>query len=66
MSVCHNVHVDKGADVIVLEYTLNDPAEAMPMMDNNMRRPFERLIRKLLNYPRFVQIPVYISKRCEL
>ena len=52
MSVCHNVHVDKEADIIIVDYTLNDPADAHPIMDNTFRRPFERLLRKLLSYPK--------------
>ena len=31
---------------------INDIDRVNPPYDNPMRRPFERLIRKLLNYPR--------------
>ena len=51
VSVCHNVHTPKEADIIFVEYTLNDP-EANPIMDNPVRRSFERLLRKLLSYPK--------------
>ena len=52
MSVCHNVHVAQEADVIFVDYTLNDPHDAHPIMENPIRRAFERLLRKLLNYPK--------------
>ena len=52
MSVCHNVHMSKEADVIFVDYTLNDPHETHPIMENAVRRPFERLLRKLLTYPK--------------
>ena len=51
-AVCHNVHVPKEADIIVLDYSINDDYNTMPAMDNNVRRPYERMLRKLLNYPR--------------
>ncbi|KAL6752501.1 hypothetical protein V8C86DRAFT_2753172 [Haematococcus lacustris] len=52
MSVCYNVHVPKTADIIIVEYSLND-AETLSEtpFDNSVRRPFERLLRKLLSYP---------------
>jgi DNA polymerase alpha subunit B len=54
MSVCHNVHAPReAADIVFIDYTINDPSESTPPMDNMMRRPFERLLRKILNYPRF-------------
>ncbi|KAG1666906.1 hypothetical protein FOA52_005966 [Chlamydomonas sp. UWO 241] len=52
MSVCHNVHLPKDADIIFLDYSVNDDYTAVPPMDNKVRRPFERLLRTLLNYPR--------------
>ncbi|KAG2493704.1 hypothetical protein HYH03_008218 [Edaphochlamys debaryana] len=52
MSTCHNVHVPHDADIVVLEYAVSDEEMPMPHMNNQVRRPYERLIRKLLNYPR--------------
>jgi len=52
MSVCHNVHVPKHADIVLLDYTVNDQDQPIgPVMDNPVRRPFERLLRKLMYYP---------------
>lgn len=55
-TVCHNMHVPKDADMIVLDYSINDDSNVMPIMDNSVRRPFERLLRKLLNYPKCVPL----------
>eukprot|EP00955_Chlamydomonas_euryale_P040879 351840-Chlamydomonas_euryale.AAC.2 len=52
MSVCHNMHVPKEADIVFVEYSVNDDWLPYPPMNNNVRRPFERLIRTLLSYPR--------------
>ncbi|KAG2429693.1 hypothetical protein HYH02_013951 [Chlamydomonas schloesseri] len=52
MSTCHNVHVPPDADVVVLDYAINDEEMPLPHMNNGVRRPYERLIRKLLQYPR--------------
>lgn len=53
MSVCHNVHVPKEADIIFVEYTVNDiSTNPFDSMSDPIRRPFERLLRKLLLYPR--------------
>ncbi|KAG2488702.1 hypothetical protein HYH03_012702 [Edaphochlamys debaryana] len=52
MSSCHNVHVPQRADVVILEYAINDGQVAYPVMNNEVRRAYERLIRKLLRYPR--------------
>ena len=57
MSVCHNVHVPAEADVVILDYTINDPDNVNPPFDNAIRRPFERLLRKLLTYPKCVSHP---------
>eukprot|EP00798_Chlamydomonas_sp_ICE-L_P000444 gene444-1844_t len=47
------MHVPPESDIIILDYTVNDIDEPEGnVMDNQVRRPFERLIRKLLNYPR--------------
>jgi len=51
MSMCHNVHVPQYADVVIVEYALNDENAPYPLFDNTVRRPFERLLRKLLSYP---------------
>eukprot|EP00798_Chlamydomonas_sp_ICE-L_P025706 gene25706-11364_t len=40
-----------GADIVILDYSLNDADPPKPPFNNAMRRPFERLLRKLLNYP---------------
>ena len=50
-SMCHNIHVPQDADVVIVEYSLNDGGEIYPVYDNPTRRPFERLLRKLLSYP---------------
>ena len=50
------MHVPKDADMIVLDYSINDDSNVMPIMDNSVRRPFERLLRKLLNYPKCVPL----------
>ncbi|GIM15714.1 hypothetical protein Vretimale_18452 [Volvox reticuliferus] len=52
MSSCHNVHVPREADVIFVEYAVNDEEMPMPHMNNQIRRPYERLLRKLLGYPK--------------
>ncbi|KAG2447186.1 hypothetical protein HYH02_007929 [Chlamydomonas schloesseri] len=52
MSTCHNVHVPPNADIVILDYAVNDEEMPMPHMNNGVRRPFERLIRKVLQYPR--------------
>eukprot|EP00798_Chlamydomonas_sp_ICE-L_P013622 gene13622-19500_t len=57
MSACHNVHVPASSDIVFVEYSINDPKqpnnvpEVIPAMDP-LRRPYERLLRKLLKYPR--------------
>ncbi|KAG1660750.1 hypothetical protein FOA52_010624 [Chlamydomonas sp. UWO 241] len=51
MSACHNMHVPKDSDIIFVEYSVNDEAHPMPLFNNDMRRAYERLIRKLLSYP---------------
>ena len=49
--MCHNIHVPRDADVVIVDYSLNDQDPPYPLFDNSMRRPFERLLRKLLSYP---------------
>ncbi|GIM10433.1 hypothetical protein Vretimale_13985 [Volvox reticuliferus] len=51
MSSCHNAHVPREADIIFVEYAVNDEEMPMPHMNNQIRRPYERLLRKLLGYP---------------
>lgn len=64
MSVCHNVHVPREADIVIVEYSVNDPEDNEPKkrMDNPHRRAFERLLRKLLTYPRCGGVPVCLLK----
>eukprot|EP00195_Chlamydomonas_chlamydogama_P016102 CAMPEP_0202891718 /NCGR_PEP_ID=MMETSP1392-20130828/1712_1 /ASSEMBLY_ACC=CAM_ASM_000868 /TAXON_ID=225041 /ORGANISM="Chlamydomonas chlamydogama, Strain SAG 11-48b" /LENGTH=508 /DNA_ID=CAMNT_0049575555 /DNA_START=27 /DNA_END=1553 /DNA_ORIENTATION=+ len=52
MSVCHNMHVPKDADIVFVEYTVNDFQAPNPTFTNNIRRGFERLLRKLHLYPK--------------
>ncbi|GIL54431.1 hypothetical protein Vafri_9966 [Volvox africanus] len=52
MSSCHNVHVPREADIIFVEYAISDEEMPMPHMNNQIRRPYERLLRKLLSYPK--------------
>ncbi|KAG2493701.1 hypothetical protein HYH03_008215 [Edaphochlamys debaryana] len=52
MSTCVNLHVPATVDIVIVEYAINDEEMPMPHMNNKVRRPYERLIRKLLNYPR--------------
>lgn len=53
MSVCHSLHVPRDADVVLVEYTVNDPAHLPPPpFANDHRAAYERLLRKLLQYPR--------------
>ena len=59
MASCLSLHVPRAADVVFVDYSINDKRrEELPVgtapMDNPTRRPFERLLRKLLNYPRWV------------
>eukprot|EP00798_Chlamydomonas_sp_ICE-L_P025393 gene25392-11057_t len=58
MASCLKVHVPASADIVFVEYSINDKQQHelqgvpnLPAMDNHYRRPFERLLRKLLNYP---------------
>lgn len=42
----------QDADVILVEYSLNDEQTMSDtVFDNAVRRPFERLLRKLLQFP---------------
>jgi hypothetical protein len=51
MSTCVRVHVPESADIVVIEYAMNDPWDGIGM-EHDYRKAFERLIRKLLQYPR--------------
>lgn len=51
MAACTNMHVPQEADIVIVEYSVNDDCEAMPILDNAVRRPYERLLRKLLLLP---------------
>lgn len=63
MSSCHGTHVPRDADIIFLEYAINDEEMPMPHMNNRMRRPFEKLIRKLLKYPNSPAVIIYSAYR---
>ncbi|KAG1678961.1 hypothetical protein FOA52_013024 [Chlamydomonas sp. UWO 241] len=60
MSLCYALHVPQEADIIFVDYAYNDDWGAqVPISEtnelgsfNSMRRPYERLLRKLLSYPR--------------
>lgn len=63
MSVCHNMHVPADADLVFVEYSINDSSKIEPTFQNNVRRGFERLLRKLLNYdhkPAVVLMHAYV------
>lgn len=43
----------QDADVVIVEYSLNDEIyESSKLFDNTVRRPFERLLRRLQRYPK--------------
>lgn len=53
LSVCHNIHVPSNADIIIVDYSVNDLHQSpgfRPFL-HEIRRAMERMIRKLLNYP---------------
>lgn len=56
MCACHSSHIPHDADLVIIEYGHNDvhhPSEGNNLlMDNVERRPMERLLRRLLEYPR--------------
>eukprot|EP00201_Polytomella_parva_P006032 CAMPEP_0175076088 /NCGR_PEP_ID=MMETSP0052_2-20121109/22485_1 /TAXON_ID=51329 ORGANISM="Polytomella parva, Strain SAG 63-3" /NCGR_SAMPLE_ID=MMETSP0052_2 /ASSEMBLY_ACC=CAM_ASM_000194 /LENGTH=488 /DNA_ID=CAMNT_0016345093 /DNA_START=464 /DNA_END=1930 /DNA_ORIENTATION=+ len=51
MNVCHRMHAPLDSDIIFVEFSVNDPVQAQPLFENTDRMSFERLVRKLLNYP---------------
>ncbi|GAX81637.1 hypothetical protein CEUSTIGMA_g9065.t1 [Chlamydomonas eustigma] len=52
MSVCLNMHITKDVDIVFVEYSVNDwHLPGGPPFQNEMRRSFERLLRKILTYP---------------
>ena len=54
MSVCHSSHIPHDTDLVIVEYGHNDvhhPRDG-DGMDNSERRPMERLLRRLLEYPK--------------
>eukprot|EP00775_Hariotina_reticulata_P012114 gene12114-12253_t len=51
MSGCINLHVPATADIVVVDYTVNDEVLVDINMNNPQRRPLERLLRKLLAMP---------------
>ena len=46
------MHIPKEADIVFVEYSVNDPQAPMPHFTNDMRRGMERLLRRLLTYPK--------------
>ena len=40
-----------GSEYFVIHRSVNDPESPMPAFENDVRRPFERLLRKILNFP---------------
>ena len=38
-------------DALFSHRSVNDPESPMPAFENDVRRPFERLLRKLLKFP---------------
>ncbi|KAG1678053.1 hypothetical protein FOA52_000849 [Chlamydomonas sp. UWO 241] len=51
MAACVNVHVPLVTDLVLVEYSVNDMQKTHPLFMNEYRRAFERLLRKLLEYP---------------
>ncbi len=51
MTVCVKAHVPSTADIVLVEYSINDQWENIKPTDG-IRLSFERLIRKLLDFPR--------------
>ncbi|MEW5305456.1 MAG: hypothetical protein WDW36_007994 [Sanguina aurantia] len=51
MEVCSKMHIPVYADIIVAEFNVNDESNPSPPVDNVARRSFERMLRKLLDYP---------------
>ena len=50
MSMCVTEHVPKESNLVILEYSCNDPPLAVPYMNNPDRSAYERLVRKVLKY----------------
>lgn len=63
MSVCHSMHIPSNVDIVFLEYAINDEEMPMPHYNNLVRRPFEKLIRKVLNYPNRPAVVIYSAFR---
>lgn len=51
MEVCSKMHIPVYADIIIAEFNVNDESNPSPPVDNVARRSFERMLRKLLDYP---------------
>ena len=67
MAACQNVHLHPRADIVFVDYSLNDPVPgSAPLMNNFVVRPYERLLRKLLSHPRCVYnlVPLYKPSPC--
>ncbi|GAX72559.1 hypothetical protein CEUSTIGMA_g15.t1 [Chlamydomonas eustigma] len=52
ISLCNGIHIPLESNMIILEYSHNDEHAPLPLFDNHVRRSFERLLRKLLDYPK--------------
>jgi hypothetical protein len=50
MSVCVKNHVPEDVDIVLVEYAVNDQPGLE--FEHDQRKGFERLLRKLLNYPK--------------
>ena len=51
MSLCNNLHVPQNSSIVILEYSHNDEHRPFVLWNNSARKPLERLVRKLLDYP---------------
>ena len=51
MSLCNNLHVPQNSSIVIVEFAVNDEHNPGTLWINSARKPLERLIRKLLDYP---------------
>ncbi|KAG2446602.1 hypothetical protein HYH02_008587 [Chlamydomonas schloesseri] len=51
MSSCLQHHLPRDADLVLLDYAVNDPPQPSHAFDDPHRRAFERLLRKALSWP---------------
>eukprot|EP00798_Chlamydomonas_sp_ICE-L_P023364 gene23364-30625_t len=59
MASCLSVYAPKDTDIFFVEYSHNDMVEGPGRPMATLRRSFERLIRKLLNYPNRPAVILY-------